>query len=82
VNFANPNSYGTFDSNPDQPRVCSILLNGTSAGTATALPSGIFTFQTAGFTMNPGDRLVVRWPNELDATAANPALTLVAIRLT
>jgi hypothetical protein len=50
-------------------------------GTMTIAPTGIWTFQTPGFTMNPGDMLVITAPDPMDPLLSDVALSIVFTRI-
>jgi hypothetical protein len=80
VNFANPNAYGSVGTNPTATATYTVYKNGVSVGTIAISTAGVFTFTTAGFSMNVGDRLTVVAPGSQDVTLSDVGFTLVGTR--
>ena len=85
ANFSNPNSYGNAITNPSALATFTVMKTtaaGTTSivGTITCDTTGTWAFQTAGFTLNPGDMMWVTAPNPMDATLSDVALSLVGTR--
>jgi hypothetical protein len=77
ANFAG--SYGTVGVLPTNTAVYSVLLNSVMVGSVTISPAGAFTFVTAGFVMNAGDRLTVTAPSPMDPTLSDVAITFTGM---
>jgi hypothetical protein len=86
-NFINPTSYGTCGVNPQSTATYRIFVThpggvNVPMGTIQIAPSGLFTFSTPGFALNPGDRLVITAPSPADWLLSDVALSIVGTRLT
>jgi len=76
-------SYGTVGTNPSSTVGYTVKKNGTTIGTISISPFGLFTFATTGGTSQSvaaGDRLTIIAPNPNDATLADIGITLAGTR--
>lgn len=82
ANFNNPRSYATAGSPAMNPAVYVVALNDVDVGTVTFAATGSALFQTAGFSVQPGDRVTITAPDPMDETLIDVAITLAYTRLT
>jgi hypothetical protein len=80
--FTNPTSYGACRSMPVAPRVYTVMVNEIAVGTVSIDTNGLFSFQTPGFVINPGQMLMMMPPDPPDPMMSDVAITLVSTRLT
>lgn len=83
ANFNNPKSYATAGGPATNPTVYVVALNGVDVGSVTFRATGFGAlFQTAGFSVQPGDRVTITAPDPMDETLTDVAITLAYTRLT
>jgi hypothetical protein len=82
VNFNSPTSYGSLGAAPLAVSTYYVQVNGNQVGSVAVYPGGGFGFSTPGFSLLPGDRLVVMPPSPEDPQMSDVAITFVGIRLT
>lgn len=82
ANFSSPTSYATAGSPATNPAVYMVAVNDVVVGSVTFAATGGALFQTAGFSVQPGDRVTITAPDPMDETLTDVAITLAYTRLT
>lgn len=75
ANFAG--SYASAGAPPTSTAIYTVQINGNAVGTISFLSNGTVTFSTAGFSLNPSDRLTITAPDPLDPTLTDVGITLL-----